>query len=133
MLVPLFMTVIHFRSMETKAVPLLDPNLAVIVVNSNVKHNLSDSEYPKRRKRCEDAAKILGVASLRDASVSLLESKKSELDDVTYAHAHHVITEIQRTQDAVEALKKNDYELFGKLMVGSHNSLRYKDSKMQFL
>jgi galactokinase len=61
--------------METQAVPLSDPNVAVVVINSNVKHNLSDSEYPKRRKRCEDAAKILGVKSLRDASMSLLEGK----------------------------------------------------------
>ena len=61
--------------METEAVPLSDPNIAVVVINSNVKHNLSDSEYPKRRKRCEDAAKILGVKSLRDASISLLEGK----------------------------------------------------------
>ena len=50
--------------------------------------------------------------------------KKSELDDVTYRRARHVLTEIQRTQDAVSALEKNNYEFFGKLMVGSHNSLR---------
>ena len=112
------------RSIETQAVPLSDPNVAIVVINSNVKHNLSNSEYPKRRKRCEDAAKSLGLKSLRDASMSLLEGKKSELDDVTYRRACHVITEIQRTQDAVTALRKNDYELFGKLMVGSHNSLR---------
>ena len=65
------------RSVETKAVPLSDPNLAVVVINSNVKHKLSESEYPKRRKRCEDSAKILGVKSLRDASMTLLEGKDS--------------------------------------------------------
>ena len=54
----------------------------------------------------------------------IFAGKKSELDDVTYRRARHVITEIQRTQDAVAALEKNDHELFGKLMVGSHNSLR---------
>lgn len=59
--------------MVTKAVPLTDPNVSVIVINSNVNHKLSDSEYPKRRKRCEEGAKILGVKSLRDASLSLLE------------------------------------------------------------
>jgi galactokinase len=69
------MYVILYRSIETQAVPLSDPNVAVVVINSNVKHNLSDSEYPKRRKRCEEAAKILGLKSLRDASMSLLEGK----------------------------------------------------------
>ena len=67
------------RSIETKAVPLSDPNVAVVVINSNVKHKLSESEYPKRRKRCEDTAKILGVKSLRDASMALLEGKVSSL------------------------------------------------------
>ncbi|XP_028395632.1 galactokinase-like [Dendronephthya gigantea] len=112
------------RSMETKAVPLNDPNVAVVVINSNVKHNLADSEYPKRRKCCEDAAKTLGLNSLRDASLALLKAKKSELDEVTYSRARHVITEIQRTEEAVAALQNNDYKLFGSLMVLSHASLR---------
>lgn len=59
--------------MATEAVPLTDPSVSVIVINSNVNHKLSDSEYPKRRKRCEECAKILGVKSLRDVSLSLLE------------------------------------------------------------
>ena len=67
--------VVLYRSLETQAVPLSDPNVAVVVINSNVKHNLSDSEYPKRRERCEDAAKTLGLKSLRDASMSLLEGR----------------------------------------------------------
>ena len=61
--------------MDTEAVPISDPDICIIVINCNVKHNLSDSEYPKRRKRCEEAAKILGLQSLRDASLSLLECK----------------------------------------------------------
>ena len=69
--------VVLYRTIETQAVPLSDPNVAIVVINSNVKHNLSDSEYPKRRKRCEDAAKCLGLKSLRDASMPLLEGKVS--------------------------------------------------------
>ena len=61
--------------MATEAVPLSDSNVSVIVINSNVNHNLSDSEYPKRRKRCEDAAELLGVDSLRDASLETLDGK----------------------------------------------------------
>ena len=61
---------------------------------------------------------------LKAVTIFHFAGKKLELDDVTYRRARHVITEIQRTQDAVTALRKNDYELFGKLMVGSHNSLR---------
>ena len=43
---------------------------------------------------------------------------------MTYSRARHVITEIQRTQEAASALKNSDYEKFGNLMVESHNSLR---------
>lgn len=47
------------------------------------------------------------------------------MDDVTFRRAHHVIKEIDRTVRAAEALKKGAYKEFGKLMVESHNSLRY--------
>lgn len=51
---------------------------------------------------------------------------KPKIDDVTYRRARHVIGEIKRTEEAANALENNDYELFGQLMVQSHNSLRYK-------
>ena len=57
-----------FRTMETTQVPLSDPNVVVLVTNSNVKHELTGSEYPTRRKQCEQAAAILGKKSLRDAT-----------------------------------------------------------------
>lgn len=50
---------------------------------------------------------------------------RDKMDDVTFRRAHHVIKEIERTVQAAEALKKGAYKVFGKLMVESHNSLRY--------
>lgn len=50
---------------------------------------------------------------------------RDRLDSVTYRRAQHVITEIERTAQAAEALKRGAYQEFGKLMVESHNSLRY--------
>lgn len=47
------------------------------------------------------------------------------MDDVMYRRAHHVIKEIDRTVQAAESLKRGAYKEFGKLMVESHNSLRY--------
>lgn len=61
------------RSLETRLVPLSDPNLVVLITNSNVRHTLTGSEYPTRRRQCEEAAKILGKASLREASMTDLE------------------------------------------------------------
>lgn len=63
----------YFRSLETSLVPLSDPNIVVLITNSNVRHTLTGSEYPTRRRQCEEAAQILGKASLREASMTDLE------------------------------------------------------------
>lgn len=115
---------IDCRSLEATPVPLSDPGLVILISNSNVKHSLTGSEYPSRRRQCEEAAAILEKASLRDATLKDLEDAKSRLDDETYRRARHVIEEIERTAQAAEALKKGAYKEFGKLMVESHNSLR---------
>ncbi|XP_052133029.1 galactokinase-like [Frankliniella occidentalis] len=66
---------IDCRSLESRLVPLEDPELVVLVTNSNVKHELSGSEYPTRRRQCEQAAQALGKKSLRDATVADLQGK----------------------------------------------------------
>ncbi|KAF1374305.1 hypothetical protein PFLUV_G00248620 [Perca fluviatilis] len=115
---------IDCRSLEATPVPLADPGLVILITNSNVKHSLTGSEYPMRRRQCEEAASILGKDSLRDATMKDLEEARDRLDDVTCRRARHVIEEIERTVRAAEALKRGAYKEFGKLMVESHNSLR---------
>uniref|UniRef100_A0A668AI89 Galactokinase n=1 Tax=Myripristis murdjan TaxID=586833 RepID=A0A668AI89_9TELE len=115
---------IDCRSLVVTPVPLADPGLVILITNSNVKHSLTGSEYPTRRRQCEEAASILRKASLRDATLKDLEGTKNQMDDVTYRRARHVIEEIERTVQAAEALKRGAYREFGKLMVESHNSLR---------
>ncbi|XP_052791272.1 galactokinase-like [Mya arenaria] len=115
---------IDCRSLESRLVPLVDPNVVILVTNSNVKHNIESSEYSTRRAQCENAAKILGLSSLRDANDKLLEDNKDQMDDVTYRRARHVVGEIRRTEEAASALENNNYSLFGQLMVQSHNALR---------
>ncbi|KAK2528466.1 Galk1 [Columba guinea] len=115
---------IDCRSLETVLVPLTDASLAVLITNSNVRHTLTGSEYPTRRRQCEEAAAALGKESLRDATMAELEAAKSRLGEEVYRRARHVISEIARTEQAAQALKNRDYKTFGKLMVGSHNSLR---------
>lgn len=115
---------IDCRSLEATPVPLADPSLVILITNSNVKHSLTGSEYPTRRRQCEEAASILGKDSLRDATMKDLDEARGRLDDVTYRRARHVIEEIERTIQAAEALKRGGYKEFGRLMVESHNSLR---------
>lgn len=58
----------------------------------------------------------------------MISAVRGKLGDVTYRRARHVIEEIERTVQAAEALKRGAYEEFGKLMVQSHNSLRYNQN-----
>ncbi|XP_068610707.1 galactokinase isoform X2 [Brachionichthys hirsutus] len=115
---------IDCRSLEATPVPLRDQDLVILITNSNVRHSLAGSEYPTRRRQCEEAASILGKDSLRDATMEDLEEARDRLDDVTYRRARHVIEEIERTARAAKALEGGAYEEFGRLMVESHNSLR---------
>ncbi|KAM6297544.1 galactokinase [Aegotheles albertisi] len=115
---------IDCRSLETVLVPLMDASLVILITNSNVRHTLTGSEYPTRRRHCEEAAAALGKSSLRDATMAELEEARSQLGREVYQRARHVIGEIARTAQAAQALQDKDYRTFGRLMVESHNSLR---------
>jgi galactokinase len=112
------------RSRKTELVPMNDPSVALLVVNTNVKHELGSGEYAKRRKQCETAAKILDVPSLRDADAKALESAKGKMDEVVYRRARHVIGEIERTVHAAEGIRASNWLTVGQLMHASHRSLR---------
>jgi galactokinase len=105
-------------------VPLADPAVQVLIINSNVKHELSNSQYPVRRRQCETAAKILGVESLRQANAAQLELARSKMDDAVYRRARHIIGEIERTVHAAKAMRQSDWSRVGELMYASHASLR---------
>ncbi|KAF0290482.1 Galactokinase [Amphibalanus amphitrite] len=64
---------IDCRSLESALVPLVDHQVAVLITNSNVRHTLTGSEYPSRRRACFETAQVLGVKSLREASMGLLK------------------------------------------------------------
>jgi len=115
---------IDCRSLDSKLVPLVNPDICFLIANSNVKHALSGSEYPTRRKHCEEAAALLAKESLRDASMEDLLARESNFDHVIFRRARHVIGEIHRTTQAVLALENGDYDHLGRLMVESHESLR---------
>jgi len=112
------------RSRRTELVPMDDPSVALIIVNTNVMHELSGGEYARRRSQCETAAKILGVASLRDATVEMLERAKDKMSEVVYHRARHVIGEIERTVHAAKAIRNSNWPGAGNLMYASHASLR---------
>nr|XP_039258600.1 galactokinase-like [Styela clava] len=115
---------IDCESMQGIYVPLSDPNVVVLITNSNIRHELTGSEYPTRKRQCMEAAAIMKKKSLRSASMEDLNTNKDAMSDVVFKRARHVIGEIERTQQAAKALQQSNYVEFGKLMVQSHNSLQ---------
>ncbi|KAK9882959.1 hypothetical protein WA026_001177 [Henosepilachna vigintioctopunctata] len=116
---------IDCRSMTYSLVPMEDPEMVILITNSNVKHSLTGSEYPTRRKQCEEAAALMGKKSLRECTmddVARLESLGASPDHVK--RARHGVSEIERTESAALLFAEKKFEEVGKLMVASHNSLR---------
>ena len=112
------------RYRTVRLTPLADPDVVALIVNSNVRHDLGDGGYAARRRQCEEAARALGVAALRDVNPDRLEAERGRLDDVHYRRARHVVTEIARTVEAAEAIGRGDWPAVGRLMHASHASLR---------
>jgi galactokinase len=115
---------IDCRSETAELVPLDNANVVVLVINSNVRHELTGSEYPDRRRQCEQAADFLGVKALRDVTSAQLEEESRQLEPILYRRARHVVGENERTVRAAEALRAGDWPLVGELMYASHASLR---------
>ncbi len=112
------------RSLQPTWLPLADPSIAVLIVNTNVKHELSSSEYAERRRHCEVAARALGVPSLREGTLQKLQEASSALDEMSVRCARHVITEIDRTVRAAGCIRRGEWQELGRLMYESHASLR---------
>jgi galactokinase len=112
------------RDGSTQQIPFDDPDAVVLVADTQVAHELSDGGYAARRQQCHTAAEKLGLAALRDADLPALEAGRNELTDIEFRRARHVVTEIARTLQAVDALKDRDMPRFGELMYASHASLR---------
>jgi galactokinase len=112
------------RSRKTELVPMDDGSVELLITNTNVKHELTGGEYAKRRAQCEEAARILGVPSLRDASADALEGARGRMDNLVYRRAKHVIGEIERTLHAAEGVRASNWPTVGQLMYASHASLR---------
>lgn len=111
------------RSLDTTSVSMPE-ELAVVIINSNKKRGLVDSEYNTRREQCEAVAAIFGVKALRDVTLEQFNQKSHELDPLLRKRARHVITENYRTLDAAQALSQHDMQRMGRLMAESHASMR---------
>jgi galactokinase len=111
------------RSLDTQLISMPE-SLSVMIINSNVKRGLVDSEYNTRRLQCEEAARILGIKALRDISLTDLQNQKDKLSELVYRRAQHVVSDSERTLLAADALRNNDISTLSRLMAESHHSMR---------
>lgn len=116
------------RSLEWE--PLEIPkNIAIIIADTTIRHNLSSGAYNKNRKMCETAVNILnkyipGLISLRDVNQGDFNNLSHHLPEEVAKKAGFVVDEIERTRIARGFLKTNDITRFGELMTACHNGLR---------
>lgn len=109
--------------------PVKLPDAKIVITNSKVKHSLVGSAYNDRRNECEaalkDLQKVTDIQTLGDLTEEEFEAHKDAIQDpVCRVRAKHAVYENQRTIKAVNALKENNIEEFGRLMNASHVSLR---------
>jgi galactokinase len=125
------------RTGEGTAIPLspADAGLALLVIDTRVRHALTDGRYAARRQACADAADMLGVRSLRDVTddaraVARLAGQAgpggqaAQTPQVSQRAVQHVVSESRRVLAAAELLRAGDPAGIGPLLTASHRSLR---------
>ncbi len=101
---------------DLSVTPIAIPDsLAVLVVHSGISRTLESSAYAERRAACEEVSARLGYKSLRQA-------RADEVEDDPYAR--HVVSEIERVDEFIDALHRDDLERLGTLLSDGHASLR---------
>lgn len=114
---------IDCRSLDSELVSIPE-SLSIVIINSNVKRGLVDSEYNIRRSQCEEAAKYFGVPTLRDVDWEQFKANEDGLGFILAKRARHVLTENYRTKVAAKALADNDIARLSFLMAESHQSMK---------
>jgi galactokinase len=111
------------RTLEVEHIPfdVAAAGLAVLVIDTKAPHRHVTGEYAARRTTCEEAARVLGVPALRDATLSMAAKLT---DPVQRRRVRHVVTEDQRVLDTVALLREGQLREIGPLMTASHASMR---------
>jgi len=111
---------IDFRTLDVRPVALKTGDWRLVTVDSGEAHSHAGSGYNERRRECAEAARELGVASLRDATPEAATALPDPLD----RRIRHVVEENARVDATIEALAAGDLAAVGALLDASHVSLR---------
>ncbi len=109
---------------------LLPADIALIVINSSIRHNLRESGYNQRHQECRQALSLLqkqltpAPAVLSDILPSQLSALQHMVPPLLFKRVQHVAEETQRVKDGWQALQAGNFQDFGRLLNKSHASLR---------
>ena len=117
------------QSLDYEYIPIQIKPYKIVLLNTNVSHNLADGEYNKRRKTCEQAVAIIqrkypDVKSLRDVTSEMLAEYENKFTEEMFNRCSYVIEEKTRVLDTVEALKNNQLKVMGENMYKTHSGLQ---------
>lgn len=112
------------RSVKSKPYAIDFKDYEFVLINTNVKHSLSDSAYNERRSVCESISEKLQVKALRDATTYDLEGIRDEVTPENYQKALYVIEENNRVIKASKAMEQGDLKFLGDLLYASHDGLQ---------
>ncbi|MBU1680015.1 MAG: galactokinase [Bacteroidetes bacterium] len=120
---------IDCRNLEFEYFPLVFDDITILLCDTGISHSLANSKYNARREQCEMGVSIINksngrIESLRDVTLQMLDSHKSELPEIIYRRCSYVIRENSRVLEACDYLLENDLTSFGKLMYQTHEGLR---------
>jgi len=115
-------------TMEYKYFPIDLGDYEILLLNTNVSHNLAESEYNLRRETCETALKSLKnvipeIHSFRDLTLKQINDFKNNIGNIAFQRCRHIITENERVLNATHAMQNNKISELGNLMYKSHESL----------
>jgi galactokinase len=115
------------RTLDVRQVPF-DPEaagLAVLVIDTGTQHAHASGEYGARRAACAEAARRLGIETLRAIDLPQLDGALARLDDENLRRCvRHVVSENDRVRQTVALLEKGELAAIGPLLTASHESLR---------
>ena len=116
------------RSLQYTYFPFDPKGYRLVLLNSQVKHDLASSAYNDRRKSCENVVAAIQkrhpeVELLRDATYDMLDEVRGEVSDEDALRAKYVIGEKYRVLEVCVALEEGDYEEVGKKMFETHHGL----------
>lgn len=116
------------RNLKFEYYPADFKDYSVLLLNTNVKHNLADSEYNNRRKDVEEVLEGVqkhfpNVKSPRDVKLDMLNNIRNQFDSISLKRLEFVINENERVLNTCKALQIGDLNKVGKYMNSSHRGL----------